>query len=269
MIERLNAIKEQCSPATNPATQQPEPDTAAANNRDHVIPTIVSYDSNDCLASQMDDQVVSLLSGNNSNASSVNHDVFTEEDFEQALELLRRPPTPNSKIDLSNPPEVNISPAPVHSIRAPTAIRLSESGEYYLQDGEFIVPNHYNCPLQQEATCTENKVSTPKKKSPTKKSLSGDDSKTRKFTREDEVLLVRGMIVHGKKWKTIWDAEPLLQHIKHSALKDRARSKRFQEIFARAEEDPSLLNDPERLCGSEDQQVYIEDEAKSPFDMAG
>lgn len=64
---------------------------------------------------------MSLLSGNNSNASSVNHDVFTEEDFEQALELLRRPPTPNSKIDLSNPPEVNISPAPVHSIRAPTA----------------------------------------------------------------------------------------------------------------------------------------------------
>lgn len=76
-------------------------------------------------------------------------------------------------------------------------------------------------------------------------------------------------MVHGKKWKTIWDAEPLLQHIKHSALKDRARSKRFQEIFARAEADPSLLNDPERLCGSEDQQVYIGDEAKSPFDMAG
>lgn len=82
---------------------------------------------------------------------------------------------------------------------------------------------------------------------------------TRKFTRADEVNLVKAVMTHGKKWKTIWQATPELQHIYHSALKDRARSKRFKDIFAKAEADPSLLDNPDELCGTESQQEVTED----------
>jgi hypothetical protein len=70
--------------------------------------------------------------------------------------------------------------------------------------------------------------------------------------------LIRGILVHGKKWKVIWSTEPQLRHIYPSALKDRSRSRRFKEIFAKVEADPSLLKDPEALCGSENQPEYMD-----------
>jgi hypothetical protein len=101
---------------------------------------------------------------------------------------------------------------------------------------------------------------------------------TRKFSREAEILLIRGMLKHGKtkSWKKMCvlhvlnvranviqtsqvvlrgfraqrsNEQPGLHHIQHSALKDRARSRRFQRILARAELDPSLLDRPDELCG--------------------
>eukprot|EP00956_Cyclotella_meneghiniana_P012518 scaffold17813_cov23-Cyclotella_meneghiniana.AAC.1 len=94
-----------------------------------------------------------------------------------------------------------------------------------------------------------------------------DVSTTRKFTRSDEIHLIRGIMTYGKKWKAIWEATPELQHIYHTALKDRARSKRFKDILSRAVDNPQLLNDPQALCGGEDQPEYNMDSggAVSPY----
>eukprot|EP00986_Skeletonema_menzelii_P011149 scaffold5669_cov144-Skeletonema_menzelii.AAC.12 len=73
---------------------------------------------------------------------------------------------------------------------------------------------------------------------------------TRKFTRDDDINLIRGILKHGKSsWKKIWQDAPELQHIKHAALKDRGRSKRFQNALEKALEDPSLLDRPDELLG--------------------
>ena len=73
---------------------------------------------------------------------------------------------------------------------------------------------------------------------------------TRKFTREDDINLIRGIIKFGRSsWKKIWKDTPELQHIKHSALKDRGRSKRFSTALEKAMKDPSLLDRPEKLLG--------------------
>ncbi|KAL7499368.1 hypothetical protein ACHAWT_007383 [Skeletonema menzelii] len=73
---------------------------------------------------------------------------------------------------------------------------------------------------------------------------------TRKFTRDDDINLIRGILKHGKSsWKKIWQDAPELQHIKHAALKDRGRSKRFQNALKKALEDPSLLDRPDELLG--------------------
>ena len=98
---------------------------------------------------------------------------------------------------------------------------------------------------------------------PAKKSKqnSNDEQKTRKFTRSDEILLIRGMMKHGQHaaWKRIYDETPGLHHILHSALKDRARSNRFKKIFERAQRDPTLLSCPYELCGAPNQFVYTEE----------
>jgi len=80
---------------------------------------------------------------------------------------------------------------------------------------------------------------------------------TRKFTRSDEVLLIRGILKHGNShWKKIWKETPELQHISHSALKDRGRSKRFQSVLKRAQVDPTLLDRPFELLGDEHSNWY-------------
>jgi len=73
---------------------------------------------------------------------------------------------------------------------------------------------------------------------------------TRKFTRDDDVNLIRGILKYGKSsWKKIWQETPELQHIKHAALKDRGRSRRFQNALKWAFEDPTLLDRPHELLG--------------------
>ena len=65
---------------------------------------------------------------------------------------------------------------------------------------------------------------------------------------------------HGMKaWIKIYDSEPGLHHIKHSALKDRARSNRFKKMFERAQRDPTLLDRVDELCGEPNQTVYAGD----------
>ena len=80
---------------------------------------------------------------------------------------------------------------------------------------------------------------------------------TRKFTRDDDIHLIRGILEYGRSsWKKIWKETPELQHIKHAALKDRGRSKRFQNALKWAEMDPTLLDRPFELLGDENSHWY-------------
>ena len=72
--------------------------------------------------------------------------VVNDEDFEIALDLLRRAPTPDAPIR-DDAPEIDISPAPVRlvEVRAPIATKLSASGERY-RDGRLVVsPRDRRC----------------------------------------------------------------------------------------------------------------------------
>ena len=115
----------------------------------------------------------------------------------------------------------------------------------------------------EEMTCNEplqrQVYNEPNKK--VEKFISHDKNSTigtRKFTRDDDINLIRGILKHGKSnWKKIWQDTPELQHIKHAALKDRGRSKRFQHALHRASEDPSLLDRPGELLGGEHNSWYV------------
>lgn len=257
--ERLNQIEKICapSPSTNGTEIQPFENTAD----EQLLPHIVSYEE---LESDPLLHPLSLPLATDSEP--------TDSDWEMTLELLRRPPTPNSQINLQYPPEAMFNPNPVYT-RAPIPVRISESGELY-HNGEFVIED-YSLPPPFEPKL-EAKHTQKKKK--IKEEQVGE---TRKFTRSDEVNLVKGILKHGQKWKgkplpshtithyfptddsrcdntvAIWNDEPELQHIYYSALKDRARSKRFQTILAKAEADPTLVNNPEALCGSDDQPEYM------------
>lgn len=244
--ERLDQIEKICAPSPSIDANFRIMD----NIRDDLIPTIVSCEEleNDPLISE------ALL------APSTEP---TAEDWEMAFEVLRRPPTPNDNdpINLTNPPDTIVSPNPIQSdMRMPFAARISDLGEIY-HNGEFVISDRYNVSLQppmpRETELSAKEFSSQRNKSP--KINPEFVSKTRKFTRADEVALVRNIIKHGKKWRRIWDLSPDLRHIYPAALKDRARSKRFQDILSRAVKDPSLLNNPEELCGSENQPEYMDD----------
>lgn len=72
--------------------------------------------------------------------------------------------------------------------------------------------------------------------------------------------MIKGMMKHGMKaWIKIYDSEPGLHHIKHSALKDRARSNRFKRMYERAQRDPTLLDRVDELCGEPNQAIYADD----------
>ena len=66
------------------------------------------------------------------------------------------------------------------------------------------------------------------------------------FSLEDDIKLVRGILKHGKKWKEIWE-EYDLKHINKMSLKDRARSKPFQQLLEHAQCDESILTDVNAL----------------------
>ena len=87
----------------------------------------------------------------------------------------------------------------------------------------------------------------------------------RKFTQEEEIAFIRGLLKYGfGKWKKIYAEYPILHQIKFQALKDRVRSKRFIRLYQRAEADRSLLDRPDELCGADDLQNYnINDDSET------
>jgi len=87
---------------------------------------------------------------------------------------------------------------------------------------------------------------------------------TREFSRDDDVNLIRGILKYGKSsWKKIWQETPQLQHIKHAALKDRGRSRRFQNALELASKDPSLLDRPHELLGDAHSSWYEKDSSEA------
>ena len=243
--ERLDQIEKVCTPSPNI-----DANYLMDSIRDDLLPNIVS-----CEELENDP----LISEGLFNAPSSP----TAKDWDIAFELLRRPPTPNENnpINLENPPDTIVSPNPVqNNLSMPIAARISDLGEIY-HNGEFIIPDRYNVfmqiPIPRETKPATKNNSSQRNKSP--KINPNDVSKTRKFTRADEVALVKNILKHGKRWRLIWDSCPELRHIYPAALKDRARSKRFQEILSRAEKDPSLVDNPGDLCGGEDQPEYMDD----------
>ena len=236
-------------------------ETMTTVNQAHVeLPNVVSYDLeneyNLAYASQaLDDDVEVEVVELNTTTSSP-----TEEDLETALELLRQPETPGdhpSEYLLQSPDMAfAMTPAAVSGLLAPIPTRMSSSGERY-HDGRFVISSNYdvnNFPDDGHGHEEEEKEEEKEEK---KSPRPSDDGKTRKFTRSDEVHLVRGILKYGKSsWKKIWQETSGLHHIKHSALKDRARSKRFQSILERAQKDPSLLDRPHELCGDENSPAY-------------
>ncbi len=189
----------------------------------------------------------------------------TEEDFELVLDLLMQPETPEDRPsdywqseDIMNFASTPIPVDPGSGIKTPIPTRVNAFGEQYTPDGEFIVSSNYDAMNleEEEEKEAEEDFSSPKP---------NDAGRTRKFTRSDEILLVRGILKHGRsKWKKIWDETPELQKIKHSALKDRARSKRFCRIVERARENPMLLSCPQELCGDENSPAYHSPKSSTP-----
>ena len=220
--------------------------SALKSTNETAIPNVVSYDE------YTDHQG---LSQNGTNKTSI----VTDEDFGIALDLLRRAPTPDVSTRFYDdaPDPIDITPAPVNqvAVKSPIATKISSSGERY-HNGSFVVSGYDQ----------RNDLYVSKKKKAKGSKRGYEEGKTRKFSIHDEILLVKGMIRHGKTncWKKIYDEQPGLHHIKHSALKDRARSRRFKEILERAELDPSLLGRPDELCGSPDQPAYTEDRPAQP-----
>eukprot|EP00984_Skeletonema_dohrnii_P035103 scaffold34616_cov159-Skeletonema_dohrnii-CCMP3373.AAC.8 len=189
----------------------------------------------------------------------------TEEDFELVLDLLRQPETPpeNHPANFLQSPDMAFAMTPIAvtgpGVLSPIPTRVNEFGEQYV-NGEFVISPRYDatnfCQEKQEEEEQEQQFSSPKP---------NDAGRTRKFTRNDEILLVRGILKHGKSsWIKIWKETPALQKIKHSALKDRARSKRFCSILERARQDPTLLNYPQELCGDENSPAYHSPKSATP-----
>lgn len=178
----------------------------------------------------------------------------TEEDFELVLDLLRQQETPGDHNYLQQSPDMKYAMTPTAvsgpGVLSPIPTRVNAFGERY-HNGEFVISSNYdaiNFDEAKEEEYVEQAYNSPKP---------NDVGRTRKFTRSDEIMLIRGILKHGKSnWKKIWDDTPQLQKIKHSALKDRARSKRFCSILERAQQDPMLLNRPQELCGDESSPAY-------------
>jgi len=239
VVDKLNAIAEkhqQKSVATGKRPRQPKrtsqqrQDVEAAaptDAADNSITNVVSYDED---AYQPLDyrQPAPVLTASlvvTEDASQI----VTEEDFEIALQLLRRMTPDNDTSVFGNAPDVHIDPVPV------------------------LVANTHQ--QQYSSRTKQRKRGRPKS---TKQEL--EVGKTRRFTREAEILLMKGMLEHGtRSWKKIYEEEPGLQHIKQAALKDRARTAHYKTKYERAQQDPSLLDRVDELCGAPDQRIYIDE----------
>ena len=194
----------------------------------------------------------------------------TEEDFELVLDLLRQQETPGENPDyLQQSPDMAYAMTPTAvsgpGVLSPIPTRVNSFGERY-HNGEFVISSNYDAinfdeTEEEEVVEQQGEYNSPKP---------NEVGRTRKFTRSDEILLIRGILKHGKSsWKKIWDDTPELQKIKHSALKDRARSKRFCSILERARQDPMLLNQADILCGNENSPAYHTPRSTTPREQNG
>ena len=221
-------------------------------------------------------------------------DQTEDADFQLALDLLSRPPTPEGastprllaipfspllhmnmggdvppEADRSKPPR--LTPPRSHPVGQPAPIGKramppgqsprSSRGSSHVEPkaakkqkvGARRQPREDGC-----SRCRRGEGKGREEKAAAAAAGGHGDNKRRRFNREEEVALLRGLVKHGRgKWKVIYDDEPLLNRsIQASALKDRVRSKRFAVLLKRAEADPTLLDRPDELCGSADQEVY-------------
>lgn len=108
-----------------------------------------------------------------------------------------------------------MTPTAVSGLVAPIPTRMSSSGERY-HDGQFIVSSNYDDAINNASTPHASAGTSnvyPKEETP----RPNDVESTRKFTRSDEIHLVRGILEHGKSnWKKIWQETTAIHHIKHS-----------------------------------------------------
>lgn len=123
------------------------------------IPNAVSYDDADFQVSSPDNAIV------------------TEEDFSIALELLRRPPTPNNAKLFDEAPYVDITPAPVNqvAVMSPIESKISSSGER--TDNDLFVVSKNDKVFNMHMKISNQKKGAKKRK----RDL--DDGRTRKFSR--------------------------------------------------------------------------------------
>ncbi len=191
--------------------------------------------------------------------------IDADDDFGEALALLQQAPTPCSKF-ISEPAEsVNITPQPIRSSPkekqrlTPPIPHIISSIDELDHNGTLIVSDKTDAKLSDRGKEAKWKTNDNKRR----KIETRDNALTRKLTMDDDILLIRGILRYGKKWKTIRDNEPRLHHIMHSALKDRTRSKRFQAKLLKAEANPSILNTSHGLCGGEHQLKDRSDEMSS------
>jgi hypothetical protein len=253
VLARLDHIMQQCTVTTTTIIiPRPRPSVSGKSIL-QAVSRVVSFDE------ALEKSYHSSLPLSSNVGAKITDADITEEDFEIALDLLRQPPTPDSEGKFSSeaPDDINCSPFPLNGdetrVHSPIPLRIASTGEVYRANSDFVIP--FAQPNTNKGKNANNDGSLAKKQK--SKPFSDDDSLSRHFTRADEMNLVRCMIQHGPKWVRIWQAEPRLQHIKHSALKDRARSRRFKAILERAEADKSLLDNPDALCGSVDQSHYL------------
>lgn len=213
------------------------------------LPNVVSYDLDN------EDNYIYAAQALDVELKETTSSPPTDEDFELALDLLRQPETPpgHHPSDYLQSPDMafSMTPTAVPGLLSPIPTRVNSFGEQYYVNGKFVIDQRYRatnfCEEKEEQEKNRPKTPTP----------NNDDGRTRKFTLSDEVQLIRGILEHGKSsWKKIWEGTRELQHIKHSALKDRARSKRFCSILEQAREDPTLLDRPQELCGDENSPAY-------------
>ena len=248
VVDKLNAIVEMHQQKQNVAvgkrssqpkrTSQRQDVVAAPSDATKAITNVVSYDEDAYQPLDYRQPAPVLTWGSqqcNVSAQKTNQDaslIVTEEDFEIALQLLRMTPDNDTSV-FDNAPDVNIDPAPV-------------------SNGQLATNTHQQV---QSSRTKQRKRGRPKT---TKHELKV--GKTRRFTREAEILLMKGMLKHGtRSWKKIYEEEPGLHHIKQTALKDRARTAHYKTKYERAQQDPSLLDRVDELCGAPDQRLYIDE----------
>jgi hypothetical protein len=225
----IDFIIEQSKPKPKPVVMPPivasarkqqqssMPAAASVVNQSHnhvELPNVVSYDLDNEHNLTFASQALDFEVLNNTTASPP-----TEEDLEAALELLRQPETPGNHDYLLQSPDMAhaMTPNAVSGLVAPIPTRMSSSGERY-HDGKFIVSSNYDDAMNNSSTPRAGTgAGTVYPKEETPRPNNGNVESTRKFTRSDEIHLVRGILEHGKSnWKKIWQETTAIHHIKHS-----------------------------------------------------